>query len=364
MIISSNNNAKNNDFESLLTDTQYELEELLSRSPESFSKGDAFSFEKNVFEAMSICARGTNFDKTIELISGHKFPDIIANEYYGVEVKTTKQNHWTTVGNSVLESTRIDGVERIYLMFGKMAAPVQFKFRKYQDCLYDVAVTHSPRYLIDMNLKRGESIFSKMSIEYDALRKLDNPISPVIDYYKKSSSKSNNVWWINDEEEKAVSMEIKMWSNLLPNDKKKLIAKAMFLFPEVFLNSSSTKYDKVAAWLIKEYGIVSSSLRDSFSAGGKVTLIIDAVKYKNIPKVFGRLIEYIDLIKDSINEVVPSDLTEYWQLPKSKANNLISFDDRLDQWLKELTKILPCALKETKLTNKVFISYIKEIMHE
>jgi hypothetical protein len=183
-------------------------------------------------------------------------------------------------------------------------------------------------------------------------------------HHKKIIPNSNNVWWINDNEEKAVSMEIKMWSNLPADHKKELIAKAMFLFPEVFSNSSSTKYDKVAAWLIKEHGIVSSALRDSFSAGGKVTLTIDTVKYKNIPKVFGKLIKYIDLIRNSVDEITPSDFIEYWQLSKSKANHLVSFDDKLDQWLKQLAKTLSCGLKGTQLKNKIFLNHIKELMHE
>jgi hypothetical protein len=49
-----------------------------------------------------------------------------------------------------LETTRVEDVDRIYMMFGKLNKPVEVRFRPYECCLYEVAVTHSPRYLIDM----------------------------------------------------------------------------------------------------------------------------------------------------------------------------------------------------------------------
>ena len=128
---------------------------------------------------------GTPFENSIELISGQRFPDIIANKYYGVEVKTTIKNHWTTTGNSVLEGTRVDGIERIYMLFGKMVSPIEFKCRPYEECLSEVVVTHSPRYLINMDLKEGNTIFDKLKIPYDTLRKEQNPVKPIIDYYRK-----------------------------------------------------------------------------------------------------------------------------------------------------------------------------------
>lgn len=41
---------------------------------------------------MAQTAKGTPFEDSIELIPGQRFPDIIAKKYYGVEVKTSKQN--------------------------------------------------------------------------------------------------------------------------------------------------------------------------------------------------------------------------------------------------------------------------------
>lgn len=93
---------------------------------------------------MSELAQGTSFEGTIVEWDGRRFPDIVANKFYGIEVKTTTKNHWKTTGNSVLESTRIEDVERIFMLFGKLGKPIEFRGRAYEECLSEVVVTHSP----------------------------------------------------------------------------------------------------------------------------------------------------------------------------------------------------------------------------
>ena len=96
------------------------------------------------------------------------------------EVKTTKDNHWFSTGSSVAEGTRVSDVERIFMLFGKMCNPIEFRCRPYQECLSEVVVTHSPRYLIDMELEEGETFFDKIQIPYDEFRKQDDPIKTVV----------------------------------------------------------------------------------------------------------------------------------------------------------------------------------------
>ena len=52
----------------------------------------------------------------------------LSQGYYGVEVKTTKSDQWKSTGSSVAEGTRVEGVERVYLLFGKMGRPADFRF--------------------------------------------------------------------------------------------------------------------------------------------------------------------------------------------------------------------------------------------
>ena len=69
---------------------------------------------EKVYEILCHQVQGTVFEGMVELISGQRFPDIVVGGYYGVEVKTTKSEHWKSTGSSVAEGTRVEGVERIY----------------------------------------------------------------------------------------------------------------------------------------------------------------------------------------------------------------------------------------------------------
>lgn len=51
--------------------------------------------------------------------SGQAFPDIPCGKF-GVEVKFTKADNWTSIANSIRETRRDERVEIVYLMFGKM----------------------------------------------------------------------------------------------------------------------------------------------------------------------------------------------------------------------------------------------------
>lgn len=124
---------------------------------------DSKQLEKEVLSAMKEQCKGTSFlPDDIQLVSGQRFPDIIASKHFGVEVKSTKENKWVSTGSSIVESTRIEDVNHIYMLFGKLGGkPIEFKCKPYYNCLYDIAVTHSPRYLIDMEITQERTIFSK-----------------------------------------------------------------------------------------------------------------------------------------------------------------------------------------------------------
>jgi len=280
--------------------------------------------ENVVADVMAEKAMGTPFENSIELISGQKFPDIIANKFYGVEVKTTKQNHWTTTGNSVLESTRVDGIERIYMLFGKMVNPIEFKCRPYEDCLSDVVVTHSPRYLINMNLQIGQTIFDKLEIPYDTLRNFPNPLKSITDYYKQFLKPGEEVWWLDQEEPKSTGLIIKLWNNLPIETKKHYMLKSMILFPEIFSNRTD-KFNRLAVWLVNSEGIVCPNIRDVFTAGGQGLIEWKQNHYSGIPQIIIRLSNSIDELKDLLNETDCEILEKYWSMPvKNKVNDWIS----------------------------------------
>lgn len=300
--------------------------------------------ENVVADVMSDKAIGTPFENSIELISGQKFPDIIANKFYGVEVKTTKQNHWTTTGNSVLESTRVDGIERIFMLFGKMINPIEFKCRPYEDCLSEVVVTHSPRYLINMDLQAGQTIFDKLDIPYDTLRNYPNSIKPITDYYRQFLKPGEEVWWLDQEEPKSTGLIIKLWNNLPIDVRKHYMLKSMILFPKIFSNSPD-KFNSLAVWLVNSEGIVCPNIRDVFTAGGQGIIEWKKKQYAGIPQIIIRLSNSVNELKNILNETDNDVLEKYWDIPVK---------NKFDSWI-ELIKDNSKNLKSINL-----VEYLKD----
>ena len=319
MIISERVDKNQTEFEAVLKKSHSIIQEEAKADPSYFFQRSANDFEEDIFDCLCTAAKGTPFDKSIELISKFQFPDIVVKKFYGVEVKTTKQNHWKSTGNSVLETTRIADVQRIYIFFGKLTNPLDFKYRLYQECLYDIAVTHSPRYLIDMELNFGDSIFDKLGISYDELRHKDNPIKFIVSYYRQLSLKLKSgelPWWMDGGEspETLVKPTISLWSNLEKEKQVQYKNEAMARFPEMFGRTSPSKYKNCASWLAARYGVVDAALRDRFSAGGKVNLKVGARIYKSLPRVFLHLYENIPEIIEAVMIIEPEEAKHYWNL--------------------------------------------------
>lgn len=320
MIVSSNSEPNRSEFNLLLDSTIAELNIHASNSTKKIETLLGRNLEPYVRDVMTELAVGTPFENTIELIGGQKFPDIVANKYYGIEVKTTTQNHWKTTGNSVLESTRVDDVERIFMLFAKLASPIEFRCRPYEEVLSEVVVTHSPRYLIDMNLKSGDTIFDKIKMPYDTLRKQENPIKPIVDYYRSKLKPGQELWWMDNNEVGGTTLQF--WSSLNPQKKKELVIKGMILFPEIF-GMFSDKFSRIAFWLVTVEKIVHPNVRDDFSAGGKGIYVIGNTVYQNVPQIFLKLFKYLPNIIGTIMQLPELELSEYWGM-KTSPNKKIS----------------------------------------
>lgn len=272
--------------------------------------------------------------ENVILVSGHKFPDIVADGFYGVEVKSTNKDHWTSTGSSIVESTRIDSVESIYMLFGKLGGnPPEFRCRPYQDVMYDIAVTHSPRYLIDMTLKKGETIFDKLNYPYDKLRTSPDAIERVKHYYKKQAKKQGGSmpWWIDDVETEPISMNIRLWSTLSKPYRNELKAQLLVLFPEV-VNSD---YRNAALWLASAKGIVNPSFRDVFTAGGKV-FIIDGKKDDELPRMWKTLSDNYKAVKKCLLDV--SNIMPYIM---EYNPDLLGSKDIYEKWVRKIEQLLP-----------------------
>lgn len=296
MIVSVNPKPSMSEFELLMNNTDRLLNEDALNRPEYYATRGGSPLEDDVKAALEESAKGTSFENTIEKVSGQKFSDIVAAKFYGVEVKSTKENHWTSTGSSILETTRLSDVERIYMTFGKLGGnPIEFLSKPYEQCLYGIAVTHMPRYLIDMRLGDGETIFDKIGIAYDDLRQMDNPIAPVSKYYRSKLKPGESLWWASDSADETVSATIKLWKNVSADEKCKYTIYGCVNFPEIF----SGDYDRYALWLTSQ-GVVDPHIRDQFSAGGKELMTMPDGSQIKFPGIYRRvknnILDFIELI--------------------------------------------------------------------
>jgi len=343
MIVSENNKPKLEEFRELMVKTDNLLNADAAIKEVYYSQRNGTELEVDVYETLNEASKGTIFENTIQLVSGASFPDIVANKFYGVEVKSTNKNYWHSVGSSILESTRNQDVERIFLTFGKLGSPVEFRSRPYEECLSGISVTHYPRYQIDMTLEAGETIFDKMGISYDELRKMDNPVAPVSKYYRSLLKPGESLWWATgDNAENTVAPPtVRLWSALSHEMKMHYTIRGYALFPETLSTvRDQKKYQRYALWLATECGIINTCIRDSFSAGGQVEICTTYGKFEKMPAAYGKVAKHKELILETILSSSEEMLQEYWGVKMIKENRILqwcelvasSVDSQLDYY--------------------------------
>lgn len=323
-----------------------ELEQILTQAVKSIKQKaiqnrrlldlSGIAFEKEVCKALNESATQTDFANTFEQASRHAFPDlfvrILEEQWFGVEVKTS-QKDWKCFGNSIFETTRVKNLEdRIYVFFGKFTDPLKCRWAKYEQCIDNINITHSPRYQINMDVISDPktSVFAKMNISYYDFYLLD--VETKMDYirqYKKATvGRDVALWWLpthdepSDQDEQKLS--IQLFSSLSIQQKVEIRYKAIALFPAIF-SRESKKYDAVLVWLASNYGVVTGSIRDLFSAGGKYEVEFEHTKIR-IPKIFSHVVSGISTIKDNINKHSTVELSDYW-------NTAVSENNKLEQWI-------------------------------
>lgn len=271
-------------------------------------------FEKLVVEVSNLVNEKFEYSFNIEYTEGgHVFPDIIynyKNNKYGIEVKSststnTSNNSWTILGNSILGSTRID-VEETYIIFFKVNKNGRFiNYARYEDAVSDIVVTHSPRYKLNLSQKPKDSFFEKSGISYKQLNESKDPIGLVMNYFK---DQGETAWWIAE----STPATIKNWSDICDERKKEIMSKAFVLFPELIYLNNNVKYKRLVKWLVANYSIVDSSLRDRFTAGGRINIKIDKVNYCGLPRIYETLINTMGEFKKQIEEISYEEIKNYW----------------------------------------------------
>ncbi|MFA0194248.1 hypothetical protein AB4501_22415 [Vibrio sp. 10N.222.55.E8] len=260
----------------LITFLRHACDELNKIDDSELFRNQGTKFEKILHGALIDASKRLEVSNitAIELVSGKKFPDIIIHTYecdFGVEVKTSKSGGWETLGGSIFESTKVEGVEPIAIFFANFSSDrPAYRFDYMENCISDIAITHKPRYVINMNFNGEKTVFDKTGTTYHQLSNSNNPFGLVRNYMKE---KSGDLWWIDDDEAEGYSYQnnvqgIRAWNELASADQMQLISDIVTLFPKVF--APNKNYNDVATYLVTKRGIVNPSLRDQFSSGGRL----------------------------------------------------------------------------------------------
>ena len=135
------------------------------------------------------------------------------------------------------------------------------------------------------------------------------------------------LWWTgNDIREVASPFKVGLWSNAPASVRVEIKTKAMALFPEIF-GTRSTKYAAFAMWLLNDYGLVSSNVRDIFTAGGQANLKVGDRIFRNIRKVVNSAVERRAGIIEVLTATGVDELQARW------ACELPADCDKVGAWL-------------------------------
>jgi hypothetical protein len=311
------------------------LEKDCISHPELYRKSGE-DFEPCVKNAVDYALQVLNINAEVDYTpGGHGFPDIVIvcddGNKFGIEVKSSSASgkSWKINGNSILGSTRVPGICKNMIVFGKVrGADSLFRAKEYEKCISNVVVTHSPRYLIDLDIDEGNSFFDKANLSYDDISKSDQPIKMITDYFL---SIGQTAWWLAE----STPAAIQMFGNLPAVQKGQLMGHAFVFFPEVFSNSG-VKFYRYMSWLASENSIVDPALRDRFTAGGKADIELEHVIYEKLPRIFTNLHNYRKYVIDEIKNADPDELKEAWnQIPS------VNLEERINQWAMVVADLIP-----------------------
>jgi hypothetical protein len=305
-------------------------ESLIKRSEsESFSKLSGEEWEELVFQECLKLDKQDDLGWEITNTKTAEFPDIVFNKVFGVEVKATKDDHWTTLGNSINESKRISTVESVYFFFGKLGGKFEISYKPYEKCLKNIATTHYPRYIVDMNLMDGLSIFDKLGITYNDYRQLsgEQRIKMIKEYLRQTFAEGEALWWIDE----TTAPIIKNFNRLDKKTKREFTILAMARCPEIFKGKGERgKYDRVAQILLTDYQAVSGNLRDHFSASGKEQITLQDGRKITVPQMISQLHANAKEIKREILAMANEELMRDWDVKESPEDRVISYGQLLN----------------------------------
>lgn len=272
------------------------------------------------------------------------FPDIAVGRF-GVEVKFTLNDTWRSVANSVLETNRIESVEKIYLVFGKMGGKPEVRWGDYEQSVIHVRTSHVPRFEVELFASR--SLFDLMGISYDNFRQLpmEEKMRHIRAYARSRLGEGERLWWLEDtpDPEHSLPIQARLYTSLPTEEKKRLRAEAALLCPSIVDSGRSrNKYDDVVLYLLTYHGVVSHQVRDLFSAGSVANPDNDDAGGLYIERAL-KLIE--NEMIDAALRMDDALFVEYW-------GESVEPNQRIRRWLEKADAIA----KDWKPSDKLFLS--------
>lgn len=254
------------------------------------------------------------------------FPDIAVGEF-GIEVKFTTNDTWRSVANSILETNRIDAVQLVYIVFGKMGGTPTVKWGEYEKSVMHVRTSHVPRFEVEIGAEL--SLFDQMGISYDEFRasEMHEKMEYIRAYARGRLKPGERMWWLEDRpgEEHTLPIQARLYTELSKEEQTKLRAEAVLLCPEIVSSRGSRKkYYNPVLYLLTYHGVLAHQARDMFSAGSVCNPQNDDQGGIYVKRC-------LQLLEHKLREVAPNMddalFVEYWGVS-------VPPDQRIAEWLK------------------------------
>jgi hypothetical protein len=289
-------------------DIQKKLQERES-SGEKSAKMSGTDFEKIVYHSLL----EAGFDEDSITHSSQKFPDFVLEDKedgdkLGVEVKKTDSAKWEVIGGSIYESLKND-IDDTYVIMAKLGGDKpEVRLRKYEECIADIKVTHSPRFYLDLNLGEGEDYLTQNDAK-DLLELSGDELNRKI---RKLLRTKKSTWWSEG--------ETTAFSDLPKEEKGIYLNEGIALFPEVFKGD----YHNFTPWLVYSCFVWCGNVRDIFSAGGnkfidELQIYVSAVMY--------RAWDNAESIMKRIMDMTDDEMKKFW------GKTAEGKEERIDLWL-------------------------------
>lgn len=312
------------EFEHLLDQVCHHLTAQLRQK----TMGNATEFE--VLVRTSLNENGKKLGVSVDMEPPvQAFPDIVIGDF-GIEVKHSQNDTWRSIANSIFEGQRNNSVRYIYLLFGKSGGEPEARWNRYEECIMHVRTSHVPRFEVEIDTKRP--LFDQLGIDYETFQKLStHEKMPFIrDYARGRLKTGEHLWWLEeDENPHTLPLNVKLYTNLNMQEKRKIRAEAALLCPQIVKGSRSRgKYNEAAMFTLTYHGVMTTQARDLFSAGSV------GENKEGVLFIAWALRDIQDLIYDAANRLDDRLFKEFWNLesPPKEA------EERIRKWLFFLDK--------------------------